>query len=294
MNSNGHLFASHCRIVENVEIAKATFRLRFECPDLANRLLPGQFVMVRLADSSDPLIGRALAMFDRFRDDQGAICGIDVVYVVKGKFTQTLSKKQNGEVFVWGPLGNTFDCSPVDHLILVAGGVGQTPMLSVAKEALGLETFGDQFLSVQSTRLGFADKVSLCYGARSARYLAGVKQFEEAGIELHLSTDDGSIGHHGLVTDTLRALLENAPAAQTRILCCGPEPMMEAVSKVANNASVQCQVSLETPMACGIGICFTCVTRVRVNSVGECPEDAWDYRRTCIEGPIFDAQDIVW
>jgi dihydroorotate dehydrogenase electron transfer subunit len=77
-------------------------------------------------------------------------------------------------------------------------------------------------------------------------------------------------------------------AGRARIVCCGPEKMMEAVAHLAQQAGVPCQVSLETPMACGIGICFSCVTKVRQ------PDGGWDYRRTCVEGPVFDAEQIVW
>ena len=73
-----------------------------------------------------------------------------------------------------------------------------------------------------------------------------------------------------------------------RIVCCGPEKMMEAVAHIAQQANVPCQVSLETPMACGIGICFSCVAKVRQD------DGTWDYRRTCVEGPVFDAQAIEW
>jgi dihydroorotate dehydrogenase electron transfer subunit len=134
--------------------------------------------------------------------------------------------------------------------------------------------------------------VTLCYGARQADYLAGVEDFRTLGVDVRVSTDDGSAGHHGLVTDLLSTVLNERAAAQTlrdsRIICCGPEKMMQAVADIAKQRGVACQVSLETPMACGIGICFSCVTRVRQG------DGQWDYRRTCVEGPVFDAAEIVW
>ena len=102
---------------------------------------------------------------------------------------------------------------------------------------------------------------------------------------MRLSTDDGSAGHHGLVTDLVRPAIEQSPQA-CRIVCCGPEPMMEATARIARELGVPCQVSLETPMACGLGICFSCVARIRD------PDGTWDYRRTCVEGPVFDAEDV--
>ena len=97
---------------------------------------------------------------------------------------------------MWGPLGNGFPADPVEHLILVGGGIGQTPFLAYARESLGRRQYGDPVRS--QTR---AEKVTLCYGARRADYLAGVGDFEQLGVDVHLSTDDGSAGHHGFVTE---------------------------------------------------------------------------------------------
>ncbi|MEX2561178.1 MAG: dihydroorotate dehydrogenase electron transfer subunit, partial [Pirellulales bacterium] len=104
------------------------------------------------------------------------------------------------------------------------------------------------------------------------------------------STDDGSAGRPGLVTALLEEELSRGervqPGTRPHVVCCGPEPMMAAVATIARRAGLPCQVSLETPMACGIGICFSCVAKVRDAQGG------WDYRRTCVEGPIFDAASI--
>jgi dihydroorotate dehydrogenase electron transfer subunit len=106
-------------------------------------------------------------------------------------------------------------------------------------------------------------------------------------VEVRIGTDDGSRGHHGLVTELLETVLAESSLA-CRIACCGPERMMEAVSHIAARTNTPCQVSLETPMACGIGVCFSCVARV-------CDEQAgWDYKRTCVEGPVFAAEKILW
>jgi dihydroorotate dehydrogenase electron transfer subunit len=129
--------------------------------------------------------------------------------------------------------------------------------------------------------------LTFCYGTRSADLLAGVPDFRQLGIDVRLSTDDGSHGHHGPVTDLLRAVLAEKDRPQ-RIVCCGPEPMMESVARMAREAETPCQVSLETPMACGIGICFTCVAKIKDARGG------WDYKRTCVEGPVFDAQQVAW
>jgi dihydroorotate dehydrogenase electron transfer subunit len=296
-------------IVENVQLARDTFRVRFVAPEIARRVVPGQFLMLRLADLNDPLIGRPLALYDTALSASGQPEAVDVVYLVKGKLTSRLRYAKSGQrLDVWGPLGNGFNystagskpapgASPVDnpsqhlrdqvwsrlgHLIMVAGGIGQTPFLALAKETLGLKQYGDPPRKVPR-----ASRVTFCYGARSADYFAGVEDFERLGIGVRLATDDGSRGHHGFVTDLLKQAFAERPE-NPLVVCCGPEPMMEAVSKIAGSGGVPCQVSLETPMACGIGICFTCVAKIKQ------PDGGWDYKRTCVDGPVFDAELVEW
>ncbi len=268
-------------VVENVRVARDTYRVRFECPALARRIVPGQFLMMRLAGCNDPLLGRPLALYDTVLSG-GEPIGIDVVYLVMGKMTRRLAGFQPGQALeVWGPLGNGFAPQPAEHLVMVAGGIGQTPFLALAREVLGKRTYGDPPRRVPPT-----GRVTLCYGTRSKDLLAGLDDFEPLGVTVHTSTDDGSAGHHGFVTHLAQRVLERSP--QAHVVCCGPEPMMAAVSGIAARFGVACQVSLETPMACGIGICFSCVARVR-DAAG-----SWDYRRTCVEGPVFDAARIEW
>jgi dihydroorotate dehydrogenase electron transfer subunit len=274
-------------VVENVQMARDTYRIRLDSPAIAQRIVPGQFVMLRLAGCDDPLLGRPLALYDTVLAGDGQPVGIDIVYLVIGKMTARLAAFSSGQTLdLWGPLGNGFPPSPIEHLIMVAGGIGQTPFMAVGREYLGLRRYGSPPRTVPKSK-----KVTLCYGARSADYLAGVEDFRAIGIDARLSTDDGSAGRRGFVTEVLRDVLDESSAGiaagHARIVCCGPERMMEAVAHVAHQAEVPCQVSLETPMACGIGICFSCVAKVR-------QPDGWDYRRTCVEGPVFEAEQIVW
>lgn len=272
------------RIEENLRLSEHFYRLRFEAPELARRITPGQFVMVRLGGCDDPLIGRPLALY-RVVDRGGQPWGIDVVYLVKGKFTQRLARSTPSQPLqVWGPLGNGFAAADSsEHLVMVAGGVGFTPFPAVAEEALGIRLFGSP--SRQASR---SPNVTFCFGARSQSYLPLNEGFEKIpGLDLRFCTDDGSYGRHGLVTDLLREVLEES-AGPHRILCCGPEPMMAATAQIAAETNTACQVSLETPMACGIGICFTCVAKIR-DGQGD-----WDYQRTCVEGPVFESASVVW
>ncbi|GDY08193.1 dihydroorotate dehydrogenase [Planctomycetia bacterium] len=274
------------RVVEQEQMARNTFRLRLHCPEIARRIIPGQFFMVRPARGSDPLLGRPFALFDTYDDEHGQPVGFDFGYVTVGKLTGLMpSWKVGDEVSVWGPLGNGFPVVPeiTKHLMCVAGGIGQTPFLAVARELLTSRRYGSPAREVTT----HSTKVSLCYGARSADYLAGLDQFAIDGLDVRLATDDGSRGHHGFVTELLKqSLASDCPP--DLIYCCGPEPMMHAVQKIATAANVACWLSLETPMACGIGICFSCVAKIQQDD-GE-----WDYRRTCLEGPVFPAAKVVF
>ncbi len=276
-----HMSAS---VTENVRLARDTYRVRFNCPTIARRITPGQFIMLRLAGCDDPLLARPLALYDTVLSSNAEPVGLDIVYLVAGKFTWQLASFCVGQqVTLWGPLGNGFSSQTAEHLIMVAGGIGQTPFMALAAEHRGLKQYGDSARSAARPK-----QITLCYGARRADYLAGVDDFRMLGIDVRISTDDGSAGHHGFVTDVLREVLDEQSNSSQQIVCCGPERMMEAVTKIAKERGVPCQVSLETPMACGIGICFTCVAKVRQ------PIGGWDYKRTCVEGPVFNAADLVW
>jgi dihydroorotate dehydrogenase electron transfer subunit len=271
-------------VVENVQLARDTYRLRLDCPDMAQKFLPGQFLMLRLTASDDPLLARPLALYDTWIDAADSVRGLDVAYLVVGRMTRRLASVRRGDQLVaWGPLGNGFAAAACDHLIMVAGGIGQTPFLAVGREALGCRQYGHPPRQVAPV-----PNVTLCYGVRCADLLAGVEDFRQAGIEVRVTSDDGSTGRRGLVTDLLAEVLAASPHERPRILCCGPEPMMEAVARLATARGVPCEASLETPMACGIGICFSCVVKVRQ------PDGGWDYKRTCVEGPVFDAERILW
>jgi dihydroorotate dehydrogenase electron transfer subunit len=158
----------------------------------------------------------------------------------------------------------------------VAGGIGQTPFLAHVRELLGERGYGGDKARRRVQR------VSLYYGVRTTELAAGVEDFRKAGAAVHLASDDGSIGFKGFVTQ----LLATHPRPQ-HIVGCGPEPMMKALARLAGDWQVPCHLSLETPMACGVGICFSCVTRVKTS-------EGWDYRRVCVEGPVFAADCLVW
>ncbi len=274
----------HTAIVDRVRLmANDTWAVRLRQPELAALITPGQFFMIRPASGSDPLLGRPFALYDTYYDEHGNPVGIEFGFVVVGKLTSLMRDWKAGDtVELWGPLGNGFPVPTAKHLICVAGGIGQTPFLAVAREALGLQKYGSPCRGIQQT----PESVTLCYGVRSQNYLAGMDDFQQPGLTVEVTTDDGSFGHHGFVTELLQNRL-NTNKQDTQVYCCGPEPMMKAVAKICATESVPCWLSLETPMACGFGACFSCVTKVLEE------DGSWDYRRTCVEGPVFKAERLV-
>ena len=269
------------RVVWHRRIADRMFRVRLECPLVASRAVPGQFAMLRIAGRVDPLLGRPLAVYDTFATPEARVPSgarterryADFIYTVQGRFTTAFSTLVAGDtVAVCGPLGNGWtDVPATRHLVLVAGGIGQTSLLALGRQ-----------------RAAAGESVTFCWGASRAMAFGDTDDFRTAGLDVHLATLDGSAGQRGTVVDLLDARFPGATDGPTHVACCGPEGMMAAVGKWAAARGVGCHVSLEAPMACGIGICFTCVAKVRDAHGG------WDYRRTCIEGPVFDARAIDW
>src|SRR5260370_16080643 len=239
--------------LHNPRRARDPYLVRLLAPELARRIRPGQFVMLRPTHGTDPLLGRPFALYDTFLDDRGEPAGIDVVYLVVGKVTGHLAALRPGDaVETWGPLGNGFpEPQGNDHVGLVAGGIGQTPFLAHIRELLGQRGYGGQ---AARRRVG---RVSVYYGVRSADLAAGVDDFRAAGATVHLATDDGSLGFRGFVTQ----LLEQHDPPQ-HLFGCGPEPMLKALAVLARRRGTPSHLSLETPIACGPGNCFRFPTPV--------------------------------
>ncbi len=272
-------------VLDNVAIARDTYRLRLAAPEIAAAILPGQFLMVRTCSGNDPLLGRPFALYDVVRDRSGEPLALDVVYLVIGRGTTALARCKPGDALsVWGPLGNGFSPAPAPAgpVIFVAGGIGQTPFLALGRWWLGAATYGGR-----RGGPGRASEATLLYGVRNAALSAGVDDFRAAGIAVELATDDGSAGHHGFVTDLLARRLERGERP-TRVVACGPPAMLAAVARLTARYDVACDVSLENHMACGFGACFSCVAPIRQ------ADDSVDLRRVCVEGPVFAASAVDW
>ena len=263
-------------VLENERIARDTYRLMLDDPATARSIRPGQFVMIRPAGGNDPLLGRPFALYDVVAGPGGAPGAYEVVYLVLGRGTKALSRLKAGdEVSTWGPLGNGFGPAPTaGPVVFVAGGIGQTPFLALGRA--WLEGVGPKVASA-----------TMLYGVRSAEFAAGVADFEAAGIAVEVATDDGSLGHRGYVTDLLRSRIARGERP-SHLVGCGPPAMLAALAGIAEEHRISCDVSLENHMACGFGVCFSCVAPIRQ------ADGSVDLRRVCVEGPVFPSRDVAW
>jgi dihydroorotate dehydrogenase electron transfer subunit len=258
--------------------------MRLDDPEMAATIRPGQFLMVRPASGFDPLLGRPFAVYEVTRDDSGTPVAVEIVYLVLGAGTSALSRQRIGDrVSVWGPLGNGFGRPPGGDVVFVAGGIGQTPFLALCRWWLGAASYGGDSFAGEAA----CTSATLFYGARNAGFLAGLDDFRSAGLNVEVATDDGSAGHHGFVTHLLTLRLERGERP-SRVVGCGPVPMLKALTAIVTREGISCDLSLENHMACGFGACFSCVTPIRQE------DGSSDLRRVCVEGPIFDAKDVIF
>jgi dihydroorotate dehydrogenase electron transfer subunit len=257
-----------CEVLERRR-AGAYQSLTLVAPGIAEAARPGQFIHILAGeDRSFPL--RRPFSIHRVEPPGKALGTVEVVFDVVGAGTLALSRLRPHDVVdTLGPLGRPFD--PPEEpagCLLVGGGYGTAPLFFLATE-----------LRARRCRVDFV------VGAATAARLLDAMEAKRLGHSLTVTTDDGSAGRRGLVTDPLPDLLARTAAA--RVYACGPMPMLAAVSRVAAAAGVPCQVAVEEQMACGTGICFSCVLPV---TGGEETRMA----RSCLEGPVFDGAAIAW
>jgi dihydroorotate dehydrogenase electron transfer subunit len=243
-------------------------RLTFNAPKIAAMARPGQFVMVQTSPGKDPLLRRPFSIHQVTRDGH-----LQILFKVLGKGTELLAQVRVGEqLSLLGPLGNGFTPGLPETACLVGGGMGIAPLLFLAT----------RFLSKSSTAEVSPKMPMVILGARNRAELEPlVDDLRKVGVDVLAATDDGSFGHHGLVTDVLTKL---ALPPDVGIYCCGPHPMMAAIARLCQQESRACQVSVETVMACGMGACLGCAI----------PLKAGGYAHVCSDGPIFESEKLLW
>jgi dihydroorotate dehydrogenase electron transfer subunit len=253
-----------------VPLAHPYFLTEVDAPEVAGRVAPGQFVMVRVPGVSDPLLGRPFSVFAVTRTADGEAHGVVLLYNIVGRGTALLAGRRPGDdLLLLGPLGTGFRLSPAPRrALLVAGGVGIAAFYLLAEELLAAGT-----------------AVRLLYGARSAADLVTADRFERLGVEVARATDDGSAGHHGFVTALLERELAAGAGDGRAVFACGPSPMLRRVRALALERSVSCQLALESRMACGFGVCLGCA----VPSARE----PGTYRLVCKDGPCLEASEVL-
>jgi dihydroorotate dehydrogenase electron transfer subunit len=264
------------RVIANTRLSEDYNVLALAAPEIGRRTQPGQFVMVKPARGLEPLLRRPFSVFEVLRGADGTPVGISILNKRIGVGTGLLYALDAGDrVALLGPLGRPFSAVPAGaEAWLVAGGVGLAPFATMAERLLadGIPT-------------------TLFYGARRGDDLYYADWFAERGVRVLTSTEDGSAGHRGFVTAPLQKAFEARGADRDRpiaIYVCGPTPMMRAVCKLAATHGYDAEVSLEQTMGCGMGGCYSCVIHVR--DAHSSPH----YVRSCIAGPVFRGEDLVW
>ncbi len=305
-------------VLEFREVAPLHYQMRLQSPQLAQFAQPGQFVHILTHPNSesfgfDPLLRRAFSIMSVGQNEiSGAKETIDILFRVEGRGTKLLAQSQAGdEIDLIGPLGRAFDISPYGisfnveqslfhvkqspiqtRAVVVGGGVGVPPLV---------------FLSDVLSKSGVT--IEGIIGARTSSEIIGLNELNDLCQRVSVTTDNGSRGHHGRVTDILADVLNQAnedKSILTLVYACGPLPMLRAVAQMCASLGVKCQVSMEENMPCGIGVCNGCVVRVRQKDQelnGQaCSEiettENWSayhsYRRVCVEGPACWADEIDW
>jgi dihydroorotate dehydrogenase electron transfer subunit len=227
-----------------------TYLMWLDCPEISYEARPGQFVMARCGEET--VLRRPLSIH-RIEGDKFAL-----LYAVIGQGTQWLAERRPGDTLdVFGPLGNGFTVYPDSrNLLLVAGGMGIAPLYFFAEEYSGQ-----------------GRDVTILYGtANKDRY------YLPSGITEVAATEDGSVGHKGMITELMTEYVEWAD----QIFTCGPFPMYKALSQMPELKSRPVQVSLEMRMGCGMGTCYACTIRTRQG-----------LRQVCKDGPVFNLNDII-
>ena len=245
--------------------------LSLTAPGIADIARPGHFVTLGIGgEESSMLLRRAFAIHQV--QSRGVYGGtLDVVIGVKGNGTRWLSERRRHDVVdIVGPLGRPF-ILPKERVncVLIGGGYGSAPLFMLAEQ-----------LRERGCR------VDVVVGASNEEKLFGVLELKRLASTLTITTDDGSLGERGYVTDVLRELMARVDSAV--VYACGPMPMLAAVSEIASDMRAYCQTAVEEAMACGIGVCMTCVLPI----VGE--DGVTRMLRSCTEGPVFRGDRVLW
>jgi dihydroorotate dehydrogenase electron transfer subunit len=267
------LFDTSARVIRNTRLSTDYNVVELDAPEIAAATQTGQFVMVKPGRGHDPLLRRPFSVFEILYDNRAQVLGFSLLSKRIGVTTSMLYDLVEGDVVsCLGPLGKPFELvDPPTEAWMVAGGVGLAPFATLT---MALRAHGT--------------KMTLFYGARKADELFYADWFDRPDLRLVACTEDGSRGEKGRVTVPLERELKDAAGRDVVVYACGPEPMLEAVVKLASRYGRASQVSVERVMGCGMGGCYSCVIPVRD------PKGTHHFVRSCIGGPVFAGAEIAW
>lgn len=251
------------QIVSNERNTDLYFRLVVRAPQIAPLVQPGQFAHVRIPPLRDALLRRPFSIFQVEADS------FSILYKAVGKGTEVLSRMHPGEeLSAIGPLGHGFTVPRPggETPLLVAGGYGMAAMFLLAQRS--------------------PQKGIVFVGGRRRVDILCEAEFRALGWNVRATTEDGSHGEKGLVTQPLIAELRRCTTGR-QLFACGPTPMLRAIAKIAEEFNLPAELSMDEHMCCGVGVCLTCVIPVKV-------AESWEYQRTCTEGPVFDSRQVLW
>jgi dihydroorotate dehydrogenase electron transfer subunit len=253
------IIESAAQVVAKREVAEGIFRLVLRTSEIALRSAPGQFVNIRCGESCLPLLRRPFSI-SRVEEDS-----IELLFNVIGHGTRMMSSKQAGDTLdVLGPLGTPFGITGnYQKAILVGGGLGIAPFPFLTDALLTAEK-----------------EIITLVGARTARQIT-----EQHLKNVRVATDDGSKGMKGTVLDLLKTVIGGVKPNTVKVFGCGPTPMLKALSALVSAAGIDCELSLEGDMACGMGICQGCPV--------ERTDGKKKYALVCTDGPTFNIKDII-
>lgn len=251
------------RVTSNRKVKPGYFLMSVRCPSVAEKAKPGQFLTVRCGNGTSPLLRRPFG----FHSIAGS--GFEILYKVIGKGTRFLSGLKPGDKMdILGPLGNGFPIPKgKKNFIIVAGGIGVAPLASLAESLVKIKK----------------SNVYAIIGARSKNTLLCEGHFKNIGIKTMIATDDGSCGKKCFATDVLEEFLNKKEGFFPTIFACGPEPMLKTLARLAKKRGVECFISLEENIACGVGACLGCAVKTGSG-----------YKLICMDGPVFDAKELIW
>lgn len=248
--------AQDCELVYKTQLTSTIYDFRLKNKPLAEITKPGQFAQVAVTGKT---LRRPISICD-VNDDI-----IRLVFEVRGEGTDILSKTEIGEnINIIAPLGNGFKINPNKKTVFIGGGIGVPPMLYSARQC--------------------GENATVITGFRNKDAIILSDDFKNAGCNLIITTDDGSFGINGFVTQPLAEIINDIDL----ICACGPTPMLKNIAKLAKENNVECQVSLEQRMACGVGACLGCAVLVNRK------DGTQGYKHVCKDGPVFNYEEVVW